>query len=369
MIEYMVALKFRHLVPGCRISNISIPEYRIHHAMLDRPEPGAVEGREQHIDLEGLAARVNRGEIRSVLWSGFGQRMENFLPREQYAGVFVSPFDRAMGFGPDHLVCPIRAEDILDGHNRNYTLTPVEFYRDIVAMSGLKPVFIGQTAPNPYMDRIRSAFPDAIYRAPQANPLVDFETIRQSHNVVIAVSTYIWLAAWLSDTLQNAYMAVTGLLNPRQFTTIDLLPFGDDRFKFFLFPINYAVGPDQHAALHSRLAPYWRLVPHALLKRQISEAPRLPRTVETMLACFDDDYYLEENADVRAHAEVHGRGMARTHYQHHGFQEGRAALRFDRFWYANTYTQAAYEVAQGDYADLLHHYAAVGRARGYRPHP
>ena len=30
---------------------------------------------------------------------------------------------------------------------------------------------------------------------------------------------------------------------------------------------------------------------------------------------------------------------------------------------------AALEVAQGDYADLHHHYVAIGKARGYRPVP
>jgi hypothetical protein len=185
MIEYMVALKFRHLVPECRISGISIVEWGIHHPPLHLSGPVAIETRQQRIDLPALAGRVKSGDISGVQWSGFGQRMENFLPRDVYSGVFRSPFGRAMGFGAEYLVCPIRAEDILEGPNPNYTLTPVEFYRDVVGMTGLRPVFIGQTAPNLYMDRIRAAFPDAIYREPQPDPLVDFETIRQSHNVVI----------------------------------------------------------------------------------------------------------------------------------------------------------------------------------------
>ena len=36
MIEYMVAMKLVSLVPGCRISNVQIPQWNIEH----RPVPG-----------------------------------------------------------------------------------------------------------------------------------------------------------------------------------------------------------------------------------------------------------------------------------------------------------------------------------------
>jgi hypothetical protein len=115
---------------------------------------------------------------------GFGQWLKNYLPRDCYTSVFRPAFGGKMGFVAEHLVCPVRAEDILQGPHPDYVLTPVEFYRDIVAMTALKPVFIGQTKPNAYIDRIRTAFPDAIYREPQEDSLVYFETIRQSHHAV-----------------------------------------------------------------------------------------------------------------------------------------------------------------------------------------
>lgn len=98
-----------------------------------------------------------------------------------------------MGYGAEYLVCPVRAEDVLHDPHPDYALTPVEFYQDVVAGTGLTPVFIGQTHPNIDMDRIRAAFPRAIVREPRANPLVDFETIRQSRNLVVGVSTFSWL--------------------------------------------------------------------------------------------------------------------------------------------------------------------------------
>jgi hypothetical protein len=369
MIEYMVALKFADMVRGCRISDIHIPEWGIHHPPLNSPGPVAVERREQHIDLPALAEQMWSQQIQRVEWKGFGQRMENFLPPERYRTVFVSPFDQAMGYGPEYLVCPVRAEDILHGPNPEYVLTPVEFYRDIIVMTGLKPVFIGQTHPNAYMDRITAAFPDAIYREPQHDPLVDFETIRQSRNVVIGVSTYSWLAAWLSASLDNIYLTVSGLFNPMQKSGVDLLPYGDPRYKFFLFPINYAVPLDRHAEAHRRIAPYWRQMPHTALRQQFAGAPRFERSLQEALAVFDEAAYLEANGDVAAVAQTMGPTFARAHYVNHGFQERRLPMRLDPEWYASQYPLAAFEVAQGDYAEFVHHYIAIGKARGYRPCP
>ncbi len=369
MIQYMVALKFADMVPGCRISNFSIPGWGIHHPPIDTPGPIAVETRDQHIDLPNLAERMLSGEISRVEWRGFGQRMENLLPVERYHDVFVSPFETPMGYGDEYLVCPIRAEGILPAPHPDYVLTPVEFYRDIVELTGLTPVFIGQTLPNYYTDRIRAAFPDAIFRDAQHDPLVDFETIRQSKNVVVGVTTYIWAAAWLSRTLENIYMAVSGLFNPLQNSEVDLLPFGDTRFKFILFPINYAVPFEQHAEVHERIAPYWRLMPHDVLLRQFKEAPRFQITDADIHATFDAESYLKTYPDVAAIAETLGPRTAWQHYMNYGRHEGRLPTRFDSMWYANQYPLAGFELSQGDYRTFFDHYAAIGRARGYRPYP
>jgi hypothetical protein len=369
MIQYMVARSFVDRVGDCRISNVSLPAWGIHHPGVDCPGPVALEHRPQHIDLPALAEQMRAGRIRRIEWSGYGQRMENFLRRERYETVFVSPFDRAMGYGPEYLVCPVRAEDILHGGTLDYVLTPVEFYRDVVDMTSLTPVFIGQTHSNAYTDRIRAAFPSAIFRAPQDDPLVDFETIRQSRHVVVGVSTYSWLAAWISDTVESIPMAVSGLFHPRQNRAVDLLPFGDDRFRFYLFPINYAVKLDRHAEAHRRIAPYWHPISHDALQQQFAAAPRFGLRLEEVLETFDEACYLEANPDVADAGQGAGPDFARAHYRSHGFHEGRVALGLDPVWYATRYPLAAFEVGRGDYADLGQHYLMVGKARGYRPYP
>jgi hypothetical protein len=367
MIEYMVALNFVSQVPGCRISNFSLPEWEIEHPPIESPGPVISIDHRQRIDIPALVRAVRDGTARRIEWSGYGQRMENFLPRADYKDIFIARTWVPAGFGAKHLVCPVRAGDILGGSYCDYPLTPVEFYQEIVALTGLRPVFVGQTELNDYTNRLRDQFPSALF-VPSAGPIGDFEMIRQSKNIVVGVSTFIWLAAWLSQA-DNIFMAVNGLFNPMQQRSVALLPFGDPRYRFWLFPFNGGVPLDRHAAYHRRLAPCWRRMPHELLQRLTETAPREKRMLAAMLSVFDESYYLDENADVAAAVRSGGYRNGEHHYRLAGFEERRLPLAFDAFWYAERYLSAAIEVGQGDYDDLLHHFAMIGRRRGYAPRP
>ena len=362
MIQYMVALRFRELVPHCRISSVSIPGWHIFHEKIE-PSPEAVqEDREQHVDIEGLAARMLTGEIREVTFSGYGQRLENFLEVNRYRSVFKPPLARSVGFGDDVLLCPVRSGDVMTGVP-HYPLTPIEFYADVIAETGLEPVFMGETQPGPYVQRLRERFPKARFLKSQG-AITDFEIIRQSKNIVVGVSTFIWLAAWLSNA-EAIYMAVSGLFNPRQYPLADLLPLDDPRYRFYLFPINYGVEVSGHVEVHQRIAPYWRRMPAEILGRQLREAPRFKPTVEQLGRLLDADYYLARNHDVVIDG-ADRYGAALDHFKSIGFSEGRKPFPLDEAWYANQYPLAGFEVSQGDYADFVHHFAMVGIERGYR---
>jgi hypothetical protein len=367
MIQYMVALKFASLVPGCCISNVDMSDWGINHPALPAAGPIERERRQQHVALDELSAAMRDGRANRVKYHGFGQRMENFLDADFYRGVFVCPFQEDLGFGSDVLLCPVRGGDIIDGPARDYPLTPPKFYADIIAQTGLRPVFMGQTEPNHYTDRLRLHFPNALFLKSRG-AMRDFETIRQSKNIVVGVSTFIWLAAWLSHA-ETIHLAVNGLLNPLQVPVVDLLPFGDPRYRYHLFPLNYGVSREDQEAAHAAIAPFWRLVPADLLQRQIAEAPRVPVDWPSMLAAYDEAYYLATNADVAIGVSEGWLPNGQAHYVGAAFREGRFGFPLDRKWYAMQYPLAALEVAAGDYLDFTHHYVAVGRARGYRPLP
>jgi hypothetical protein len=367
MIQYMVALKFRSLVPGCRIANVALPEWGIDHPPIESPGPAEFASQLQYVDLAGLVERARAGEIRRVVYSGFGQRMENFPDLAACREAFRSPNVTPGPFGPQHLICPVRSKVPPDGRGPNYPLTPVEFYADIVEETGLTPVFIGHTAPSLYTNRLRARFPQALFPGPR-NSVLDFATIRRAKNIVVGVSTFAWLAAWLSHA-DRIFMAVSGLFNPAQYNFVDLLPFGDPRYRFYLFPVNYAVPLEHHAAAHRRIAPLWRPVSHEVLQRRLREAPRFDPSNEEIRDALDPVFYLQFYRDVADLVGADNAEGAKAHYLLLGMKEQRLPFRLAPGWYAARYPMAALEVAQGDYRNFAHHYIAVGRARGYRPLP
>jgi hypothetical protein len=352
MLQYMAALKVAASVPGCRISNVSLPEWGITLAPIETEGASISVADEGAATVRTLIRRMQAGEFARIVFTGHARCMENFSDPSAYRDVFSVPRYRGIGFGPEYLVCHVRAGD--------YPI-PVAFYQEIVAASGLRPVLMGQTAPGPYMERLRAALPQAQI-LPQSGVIRDFETIRQSANVVVSCSTFCWLAAWLSEA-QRIVMPVWGFLSPRQAPGTDLLPLRDPRYSFYLFPIT---APDT-APRDDAINGLWREMPPLALRRLMDEAPRFPYRMTSYLEAFDEAFYVAGNADARAALAEGALRSGLDHYRDRGFGEGRPPLAFDAAWYAAQYPMAAFEVAQGDYRDLLHHYVEIGRRRGYRP--
>ena len=367
MFQYMTALKFANLVPGCRISNAILPEWGIVRPALASPAPAAAAEALHDTDLPELAEQVRNGVKRAVVYSGIDLHMANFLPVEEYRAAFQSNVELPFQFGANDLVCPLRSEAAAEETSPFHPLTPVEFYREIAEETGLALAFVGDAVPRPYLELLRAAFPRARFVA-SGNPLADFLAIRQAQNIVVGVNGFAWLAAWLSRA-DRIFMAVSGFFNPMQFHFADLLPFGDTRYLFCLFPINYAVPLEHLAAAHRRMAPFWRPVPHDGLQRRIKQTPRLDPPDPVVLDNFDPEFYLSSNPDLLQLLGAGNTEGARAHYLLRGIREHRLPFRLAPDWYAARYPMAAFEVGQGDYANFAHHFIAVGRERGYRAYP
>ena len=367
MIQFMMALKFASLVPGCRISNVHLPAWGIALPRIDVDGPSFTFPPRQKFDGPSLSERMNAGEFRCLNYSDVSPRMENFLDRERYRGLFESPRHRNIGYGADHLVCHLGPGDTPWRPNHCNVLTPVEFYCQIVARTGLQPVFIGNTLPSRYIASLQAALPHATIMPP-GYTIRDFEIIRQSRNIVVGCSKLSWLAAWLSDA-QEIVFPVNGALSPFQNSQFDLLPFDDPRYRFYLFPINHAVGEADHAACHRAMAGLWREIPHDHLRQLATGAPRVPRRIEPFLEVFDEHYYLSQFASVRKGVEEGWLKSGLAHFTRWGFPDGLGwwAFELDETWYTTQYPIAAVEIGQGDYADCRHHYAEIGRRRGYKP--
>ena len=288
MIQHMVALSVADLVPNIRLIGADLPEWGLPATEDEGVWADWAEVDDQALEVAAVAEMLNSGRARRVAHRGYGQRIGQFLPREAYREVFGADLPEIQGFDARYLVINIRAGEVVSGQFPDYVLLPVGFYREVIERSGLIPVFMGQTDPTPYTDALRDAFPDAIF-LPSLGALDDFELIRRSANVVVAVSTFSWLAAWLSDATQ-IILPVNGLFNPMQTPSVDLLPTDDARYRFFLFPVNHASA--DFAVAHAAIDGQWREVGGAdlaELRRSIPFPPTPQLDAAPLIEWQDDD--------------------------------------------------------------------------------
>jgi hypothetical protein len=159
-------------------------------------------------------------------------------------------------FDERYLVINIRTGDIFSGVNRLYPLIPVNFYADLIRTTGLLPVFVGEIQSNAYVQELRERFPAALF-LPRQTPVDDFETIRRAKNIVIAVSTFSWMAAWLSMA-DKIYMPIAGFYNHELAPEIDLLPVSDPRYRFYEFPSGFTGSGSDYQESHAAIDGQWK---------------------------------------------------------------------------------------------------------------
>jgi|GEM_PF-646218 len=372
MVQYMVAAALAARVPGCLLSNVDLPRWNVKHPPL---EPGngpvlRIRPLEMRLEVEKLAEQLGSGALARVEIDSVVRHIGNFPAREMAAGLFRVPPghpDAFSGYGADHLVINLRGAEVYHAPHPDQTLIPAGFYEELIARTGLKPVFMGQVGDNRYVDDLRRRFSDAEFM-PSRGPAGDFEIVRRSRNIVVSVSVFSWLAAWLSDA-ERVFLPMSGFLNPFQAPEVDLLPRNDGRYQFHLFPVNYAVPARDYAPAHRAVDGCWRMVTPAMIEELRARRPRFGDATAAVEAEFDEAYYLAQNVGVAGAVERGVFASGLDHYRRFGALERRNPFPFDRAWYSRAYSIAAIETGQGDHADLFQHYLAVGRDRGYLPVP
>jgi hypothetical protein len=373
MLQFLAAWRLASLVPGAQLSGVALEEWGLVYPTLARGPGGSVRVDRRDpatgfaLDLALLAEALNAGVLARVELAHYAQHMNNFPPREVAAALFPDTAIPGERCGRDTLLISIRGDEIYAAAHADYTLVPIGFYRELVTQTGLTPVFLGQFDPNPYTDRLRREFPHARFIASR-DPMVDFAILRHATNIVPSVSTFAWTAAWIGRA-ERVFLPLTGFLNPAQCPEVDLLPLADPRYRFYLFPINYAVPAARVLPTHRAMAGTWRLLRPEMLAALRMGRPRFRSDPYALRAAFDETFYLEHYPDVAEAVAAGSYPSGRDHFLQEGIAEQRAPFRLDRVWYARAYPLAAVEVGQGDFLDFHHHYLAVGAARGYRPLP
>jgi hypothetical protein len=339
MVQYMGALSLANLIKDCEIVNVSIPEWRIEipddtqdQLFFDNVDLWSWDPFRPH--LHELATMANRSESIRIMMADHLLRLEFLLDRSFYNRLLPAAEPSGLELTDSDLVINIRAGEILNGV-AHYPILPIAFYEEVVAKTGLRPVFVGQLDPSEYVRQLKLRFPRAMFVASRS-ARIDFDLIRSAKNIIVAVSTFSWLAAWLSEA-KTIILPLSGFYNPAHHREVDLLPIDDIRYRFFLFPLNYGLPERESLAHHERMKGHWKEVSRNQVALLRSSAPflRVPR-------------------------ENYNNGLpARS--------APGAQITFDPVWYAHEYVDAAMEISDGWFEDPLHHYLEVGRLRGYLP--
>jgi hypothetical protein len=310
------------------------------------------------IDTYGFAEALNHGVIDTVILDGFAFHIDHYPPREvskTLLGPVVGAAD-AVGFGADQLVCSVRGREILTGGHPDYIALPPEYYKVLERVSGLELVFFGQLGSDPYTRSLREAFPKATFLSGK-NPHYDFETLRKSVNIAPSISTFSWLAAWLSDA-ESIYMPVGGMYHPLQHPNQLYLPTKDSSYRFILLPymkaVNIFLDHEGFSMQRSLVEKFAREASGAEIETIISKS-ELASHGRKIVRGFDPLFYLSQNplavADV-----CDGKCSALDHYINSSRSGPDRAVDFDERSYLRTAPEAAMDIALGLYVSPLHHF-------------
>jgi hypothetical protein len=274
MLQLIYAQAIADRLGGARITGYDIPMWglRVSPDIAAARRPLVIGGHLQ--DIDRIVALVRKFGLKHFWLRTFRFRIEDFPDRARFQALFDGKDADAEGFGDDTLVIHIRTGDALCGKYPDYGPLPFGYYRQLIARTGLRPVFMGQLGDDFYSRGLRAQFKEARFIESRA-PLVDFETLRRSKHIAISASTFAWLAAWLSDAA-TIHLPLAGILNPAQRPEINLLPVGDRRYRYYSFPVRYWTGSEADIAKLSEELP-WQEIDVAEVERRLRHAWRRTR--------------------------------------------------------------------------------------------
>jgi hypothetical protein len=229
MFQLMLATELRRRAGLGRIVGLDLPRWGMVSPPVEVLETPVLILKDHAFDLNSAAYLLRSGVAKTVIVEGWGMRLFYYGPPSQYRGLFAAT-EEGHRSGEDELLIHVRGDDILDLHHRRYRPMPFSFYEWVIAASGLRPVFMGQIGDDDYSAALRRRFPGARFIERQS-VIADFTTLRTARHLVLSVSSFAWLAAWLSESLLTIHLPVYGLFDPSDRRTF-LLPLHDARYVF-----------------------------------------------------------------------------------------------------------------------------------------
>jgi hypothetical protein len=240
MMQIMTAERLRQDVHGLTYSGYNIPYWNLKSGRIRNNRPPLPRIRTQDIDINAVKMMMAEGELPLSVLRCIVLQSDFWGDPDYFRSFFPSLVIPSQRTNDDELLINVRGAEILKARSTVYGPIPVAYYERIIAETGLKPVFLGQLGNDYNTKLLQSRFPNARFVKSQG-VLEDFEAIRGARNIVVSLSSFSWLAAWLSKA-DTIHMPLLGLFNPSQRPDISLAPAKDARYKFSHFPVREWVG-------------------------------------------------------------------------------------------------------------------------------
>lgn len=331
LLAFMTAQAVAQRLGGTVRFNVELPEWglrfdpALHRQLLASPALCRLTDADA-TSLDTLAGKIAASGASGVVFFGYFQRYVLLREVDFYRAILPrQPLD-IEPFADDELVINIRAGDILAGRPAWYPLVPPYFYKTLIEQTGLRPVLLGQLDQSLYLQEVLRMCPGARL-LPSAGAMVDFNRLRHAKNLCLTVSTFSWVAGWLSEAARIHY-PLLGFMHPFCLPRgheggcgVDLTPQNDARYLYHLFPILNG-------------APELDYLRHVATLNPLSQPVSAIRAAALSLQAA--------RPDVTMPGTVGGHS-----------------------WYLRQYPAAAWSIAQGHYNGVREHYEQLGRFHGY----
>lgn len=234
MMQYLAALKLAEGYEDCAVTGHDISEWSMHSPSSRGYRSWPVINT-PHMDIPWLRSFVAAQGIDRIRFKGVPCHLNHFPSAQVAAQIFDAGPQPHYETGPGDLVIHIRLEDVMvPGRHADYGPLPIDWYRSLIADTGLHPVFVGQIGDDIYSETLRAAFPEATILE-GGSVLHDFQTLRNAHNIALAVGTFSWLASWLGRP-RRIFYPMLGVMHPAEMPFVRLLTADDPRYECYEFP-------------------------------------------------------------------------------------------------------------------------------------
>lgn len=231
MFRHLYALELTRCIGSerARVVGDGMPAWGITLPAPSSPTGRVCRLRGHWLPLQRLAALARLGRVDRFALTGWAQRLEYFGPPARYRSLFVCA-GHFHAVAEEEILISVRAGEILWLKHPKYSVLPLSLLHGILGSERRNPVFHGQLQPGWYTDLLRAHFPKARF-LPLSDPMTDFRTLYHARRLVLSLSSFAWMAAWLSPHAERIHYPMAGLFAPSARGN-QLAPFDDRRYVF-----------------------------------------------------------------------------------------------------------------------------------------